>query len=254
MGYNDKEFDWLMVTLKEQCWRNAGKEFEWKLDPVYYSEYYVVEKSLLFKEWKLRSTSGQDDLDKLKKRLAHLPKGITYRLQKEVISDDVTNAKERLYNSGSIYYMYTGFISVSAAFSQKEWAEAKDKKVLTPQNFPSRFVSNAESFKNRIFAKHSDILETLYDAFKRGFCRIDSNGLTDGEDGCSFVRLNLKPLENDYEIFGLALAFAEYASKQLASNEKILIKGDDNYKHFMGYRNFHIKVIECVAKPSLQEW
>lgn len=237
-------YEQLIQMIDLDCFRNKGKSsFELKPFPtIHWSKSYCAKDYLLlFARWECIKSSDEQCVE-VEKILLNLPIGITYKKETSVITplpDKVKNlATEKLITE------YT--VSVSKEYAEKVFRGSANTKVLVSRVFDSITLQEAERFKNAVLSSHAEVIEILYlQGLPYGL--LENNGFTNYDTGFTFKSIKMKPLLNEAQRLGVALALTEYGVPFLP---------EEQFYYISRHSNSIISIAKekHLSEPYLNDW
>ena len=216
----------LLKSIKTLCFINNGRAFDETIGHIWWIKQYSLHKGIF--KTKLKCVESEMDNDRYRNMisfLSNLPNGITYTADTKK-----TRALPAVINPGRFEkeeYTTDFIIHVSDAYSKSIVDSNNGHRIVILPNLTSKVMESAIKFKDTIETKHSKTVEPLFDTQIKHYS--SSSLRYDGfYDGVSFSYINMKPLEYDFQLLGMALAFANYGLKFLEEKEFYTIDTDKN--------------------------
>lgn len=220
------EYDITLQNIYRECHINNGNAFELEISSVACEKHFRKKNHLFSYEW------VHDPLLKVEhyyleyeRELSQLPKGI--KLIKNVIVS--TPLPDPYFASGNFatersHISYK--VIVSAEFSQKIAHDYRNSKVIVSDIFDRQTCDEAKRFMNRIVVSHNNLLEKL--ASPDSYYRVTNTSFSDGEGGAPFKGMGMKPLSNEAQRLGLALAIADNRSALIPDSAFYFLERSDD--------------------------
>lgn len=146
-------------------------------------------------------------ISEIEKVFSLLPTGVKGRI--EVRENTAT------WRRYSASITYTVYVSVSAEYCKKTYAEMSSTNIVLMTPVSPSFQEEANAFKNRILAAHTDTIVKIKNriwgrhigVYKDGVALFDGNGYQDWE--LRYSVYGLKELASTEQCFGVVLAVSE---------------------------------------------
>lgn len=224
--------------IRKECFKHNGSAFD-ILDCDFEMKYEAcAERQGFGYKWKLTKTSScltdwesidRYEKDEIKKRL---PKGITYS-RSGAKRGELHNTLEKPHKGDylsdiSEHVIFTLHVSDKYATSMLETAEGKRTFFYEYKELKPEVLKQTLEFRDRVLSAHSKVIEDAYDSYCKG-STLNKFGMCNPQDefcdyapaykGVSFSKYGLKDLSEIYQLYGFAMAIAEYGIKDLASNQ-----------------------------------
>ena len=244
-----------MSFLIRECFEHGGDSFDVE-ESFSWSEEYRPKKILFCGyEWALsgpgRFYGYYDRMVEFENTLKALSPGISYT-RRDILKRDWSRAKPKgPFDSEYRYYETQFVIHVSKNYSSSIVDSAGRSRTYICNDLDANTLSRAYAFKSKVICKYPDLIKDLYSDYLRGADKITKDGA--GGEYCSrplvctYSKYGLKPLKEDFQILGVALAVTELGSYDLNDAEYLeLVLWEGSYVHIS-------KIVKCI-KPKLSEW
>lgn len=238
-------YDITLQNIYRECHVNNGNAFELEISSGACVKHFRKKKHLFSCEWIHAPLLKEENYYLEREReLSQLPKGI--KLIKNVI---VSTPLPDPYFASDNFATERSHISykviVSAEFSQKIAHDYRNSKVIVSDIFDRQTCDEAKRFMNRIVVSHNNLLERLASA--DGYYLVTNTSFGNGEDGLTFKGMGMKPLSNEAQRLGFALAIADNRSALIPDSAFYFLERSDD-------RIFIHRLSRRSQKSNLKDW
>ena len=223
------EVNRILHQIRNKCLYANGGSCELEYKTIRWRELYRSKKSFFKYRWELTASCSNYDKEQMQEcelTLKRLPKGLTFAKNTVLDNDELQSIEpHKEYMSASKWYKTIYTIKVSEAYSQNILNSLGRSRAFIEQAIPSDVEAKIYDFKRKVLSLYPNLVKDMYAAFEIGnYCVCRSGiGVYEG-DGCINVKVHfsdykLKPLSEEYQCLGLALAIAEQGSRYLKATE-----------------------------------
>lgn len=270
-------FQYLIKSIDIDCIKHEGNSFSFDISESFrYKETYDrIQKGLFTKsyEWRRRiDTDESFDIKQMKEfegSLQALPEGITYSKKIDIEKDGTANSQPGILGSVAYKTLKARFtIHVSEQYSSKMAKKGilyegrpiilKDRVFIDVSE--EKLYPEAVQFKNKLMASYRNIVKDAYvDLQTINVSRSEVSAWINNLGGypqkitiVDYEKYGMMPLRSDFQIYGFAMALAEYGAEKSTNSEHYYLKchyGENSLSDVDLE-----KVIIPPARPKLKEW
>lgn len=246
----------IMHMIKKQCFYATGKavSFDYTVD-TWSISYKSKEKLFGGYKWVVfyHNIDYKSDIRKYEAVFKKLPKGISYSVKTKIEDETKTKIPTGKDDTATLKYKIIYTINVSDSYSYKVFSSIDSFKTLIDKSLSPEELKAVYEFKDIVTKNHSDFIKDIYSS-NQPFNVIEVNTTNVLGKGfqISYSTYNLKNLNENYQQIGLALALANYSTKELTNNQFFIIYEDYDY-----YKTIFLEKREgkSVAKSNnLNDW
>lgn len=235
----------LIHKLNRLCFLKNGKGFSIKETTVSWRKRYSGQSKFFKTQWVYsKSETAEERYSEAIVFFSKLPWGITYTTETRKLKSLPTFVDTRYFEHEN--YETDFFVHVSDEYAMSLVKRKGGGRIIILPDIPTQTMNEAIKFKDNIEAKYSEIIEPFFDTNSGSTALLEYDGFY---DGVGFSYIKMKPLEYDYQLWGMAMAYAQYKLKLLKDNEFYIIDTDGNDKiTYVSISKYEIE------KVSLNNW